>query len=95
MVTEIIIYQLKVGQNQVYWNAFINQSLPLMKEWGIDVVNYGFSLENPLIFHLVRTFESLEHRNQLLDKFYASQDWQQGARSDILNSISASQTTLY
>lgn len=95
MVTEIIIYQLHQDKREQYWDAFINQSLPAMKRWNIDVTHYGFSLDNPLIFHLIRTFESLKHRDQILNEFYQSKDWQHGARQHIIDSIDNAKTTVY
>lgn len=95
MVTEIIIYQLKEGMEDVYWNAFISASLPAMENWKIKVVNYGFSLEDPSVFHLIRSFDSLQERYETLDTFYASKDWQEGPRTQIISSIASSMTTIY
>lgn len=95
MVTEIIIYKLKEGTKNKFWNAFLEKSLPKMKDWNINVVDYEFSVENGLIFHLIRSFNSLEHRNTSLDEFYSSDDWQKGARTEIVESIESSKTTIF
>lgn len=95
MVTETIIYQLNKGMEDVYWNAFIEESLPAMEKWKIKVLNYGFSLEDPSVFHLIRSFNSLQQRNEILGAFYASQDWQEGPRTQIISSIASSKTTIY
>lgn len=95
MLTEIIIYKLKESMNDIYWKAFINTSLPAMKQRNINISNYGFSLEDPLIFHLIRTFDSLEHRNTLLNEFYNSEDWKFGAREEIMKSIESYKITTF
>ncbi len=95
MVREIIIYKLKKNRNEIYWNAFINKSLPAMKEWNIQVLDYGFSMENPLIFHLIRSFNSLEHRNKSLDEFYHSDAWTKCAKNEIIESIESYKTTIF
>lgn len=95
MVTEIIIYKLKEDFKNLYWSVFIEKSLPQMKKWNIEVGNYGFSIEDPLTFHLIRFFNSLEHRNDLLKRFYNSDDWQKGAKIQIVESIESYKTTLF
>ena len=95
MLTEIIIYKLKESMSDAFWEAFINKSLPAMKKGKINISDYGFSLEDPLIFHLIRTFNSLEDRNTLLNEFYNSEDWKKGAREDIMKSIESYKTTTF
>lgn len=95
MVTEIIIYKLTEDRKNIFWNAFLKKSLPKIKEWNITIINYGFSVENELIFHLIRSFNSLEHRNISLDEFYRSDDWKKGARTEIIESIESSKTTIF
>ncbi|EQB92723.1 NIPSNAP family protein [Elizabethkingia anophelis] len=95
MVTEIIIYKLKENTEDIYWDAFMKKSLPAMKERGINILNFGFSIENPLIFHLIRSFKSLEDRNRTLEEFYSSDEWRMGARTNIIESIESSKTTIF
>lgn len=95
MITEIIIYTLKKDTEKTYWKAFIEQSLPQMKKWNIEVDSYGFSIENPLTFYLIRSFKSIEYKNRILEKFYNSDDWKKGARNQIIESIESYKTTVF
>jgi hypothetical protein len=87
MVTEIIIYKLKKGKEEEYWDVFENESLPMLKRWGVDVVKYGFSIDDKSSFHLIRRYKDLEHRNKSQDIFYNSSEWKDGPREKILASI--------
>lgn len=95
MVTEIIIYELKKGMEQIYWQTFIEESLPLMKRWNIIVLKYGFALDNKNTFHLLRTYDSLDHRNSSQNDFYKSNDWRNGPRTKILECIENYSTTIF
>jgi hypothetical protein len=81
---EIRAYNLKVGRRDDFHRLVMERSLPLMKRWGIDVVDLGPSLHDRDSYYLVRCYSSLEHRQKSQDEFYGSTDWRQGPREAII-----------
>lgn len=65
-------------------------SVPLHQRHGIDVVSCGNSLHDPDCYYLIRAFDSPESMATVLDAFYASADWRNGPREDIIRSIETS-----
>lgn len=68
--------------------------VPLHQRHGIDVVSFGLSLHNSDCYYLIRAFESPERMTVVLDAFYASADWRNGPREDIISSIENSLKTV-
>ena len=66
---------------------FIEQSLPMMERWKINVVDYGFSLIDKESFYLIRNYESIEQRKVSQDAFYGSEEWISGPEKELMNSI--------
>ncbi len=64
MITEIRIYKLKENSSENFTEVFTEQSLPMMKRWKINVVDYGFSLIDKESFYLIRNYESVEQRKE-------------------------------
>jgi hypothetical protein len=62
-------------------------SVPLHQRHGIDVVSFGNSLHDPDCYYLIRAFDNPENMAMVLDAFYASADWRNGPREDIIRSI--------
>ena len=62
MITEIRIYKLKENTAAEFNKVFTEQSLPMMKRWKVNVVDYGFSLIDKNSFYLIRSYENLEQR---------------------------------
>jgi hypothetical protein len=60
------------------------QSVPLQRAAGIDVVAYGPSLHDADSYFLIRAFDSMEHLQRSQDSFYASPAWRQGPRESIV-----------
>lgn len=94
MITEIRIYKLKQGKTGEYNKLFIEQSLPMLKRWNINIVDYGFSLADENDFYLVRNYLSIAERQQSQDAFYGSDEWKNGPREAILNCIESYNTTV-
>lgn len=83
-VIEIRSYKLRPGGSKLFHALVAEQSVPLHRAAGIDVVAYGASLHDADAYFLIRAFESLEHLQRSLDSFYASPAWRQGPRESIL-----------
>ena len=94
MITEIRIYKLKENSSQTFNKVFTEQSLPLMKRWGINIVDYGFSLIDKESFYLIRNYVSIEQRKESQDAFYGSEEWINGPEKEILSCIDTYNTTV-
>lgn len=81
---EIRSYNLKPGRRDEFHHLFLNEALPLLKRWNVDVVRYGPSLHDENSYYLMRGFDSLAHREESENAFYGSPEWRQGPRESIL-----------
>ncbi len=94
MITEIRIYKLKENSAAEFNKVFTEQSLPMMKRWKVNVVDYGFSLIDKDSFYLIRNYENLEQRKESQDAFYGSNEWINGPEKQIMNCIDTYNTTI-
>jgi len=76
-----------IGKGDEFHQIEKLQCIPLHQKYGIDVVAFGQSVENPDVYYLVRAFNSPEECENLLEQFYKSVDWINGPRTSILNMI--------
>src|SRR5215470_14688718 len=74
---EIRTYKLRPGTRAEFDRTFREGALPLLRRHGITVVAYGPSLHDDLGYYLMRAYPSLGRRQELLDKFYNSDEWVQ------------------
>lgn len=81
---EIRSYNLKPGTRGQLHALFVDQSLPMLKRWEVDVVAFGPSPHDEDSYYLIRRYDSLMHREQSQDAFYGSDEWRQGPREAIL-----------
>jgi hypothetical protein len=84
LFVEIRSYNLKPGTRQPFHQLFIEQALPMLNRWKLDVVRYGPSPHDEDSYYLMRAFTSLEDREQSEDAFYGSDEWKLGPREAIL-----------
>lgn len=94
MITEIRIYKLQENSAQTFNKVFVEQSLPMMKRWKINVVDYGFSLIDKDSFYLIRHYDNIEQRKESQDAFYGSAEWINGPEKEIMNCIDTYNTTV-
>ena len=40
MITEIRTYKLKKGCSEIFFKIFTEQSLPMLKRWDVNVIDY-------------------------------------------------------
>ena len=78
---------LKPGTREKFNRLYIEQSLPLLKRWNMDVVAYGPSLHDENTYYVIRRFDTLAQREQVEDAFYGSDDWRRGPREALLAMI--------
>lgn len=91
---EILQYTLHQGSGAAFHTLTQEVSVPLHRRHGIDVVSFGNSLHNPDCYYLIRAFASQESMVADLDAFYASDDWRNGPREEIIRSIETSIKTV-
>lgn len=81
---EIRSYNLRPGRRAEFHRLFLEEAMPLLQRWKVDVVAYGPSLHDENSYYLIRHFDSLDHREQSEDAFYGSDEWRNGPREAIL-----------
>ncbi|MFO6503248.1 NIPSNAP family protein [Serratia marcescens] len=91
---EILQYTLRKGSGAAFHAIMQEISVPLHQSHGIDVVSFGNSLHDLDCYYLIRAFASVEKMTAVLDAFYASADWRNGPREDIIGSIETSIKTV-
>lgn len=84
---EIRSYNLKIGSRNEFHRLVLEESLPLMKKWHVDVVAFGPSPHDDTSYYLIRAYENLAERQSSQDAFYSSSDWRQGPREAIVSLI--------
>jgi hypothetical protein len=84
---EIRSYNLRPGTHQEFHRLFLEEALPMLKRWNVDVVAYGSSLHDENSYYLIRRYNSLTHREKSEEAFYGSDEWRQGPRAAILACI--------
>ena len=87
MITEIRIYKLKENTATTFYKVFMEQSMPMMKRWKVDVLDYGFSLIDKDSFYLIRNYENIAQRKRSQDAFYGSDEWKNGPEKKIMECI--------
>jgi hypothetical protein len=88
-LVEIRSYKLKAGSGATFHDLVVNQSMPLVRAFGMDVVAFGQSLADPDAYFLVRAYDSLDHRRSSQEAFYSSVAWRDGPRQSIIELIEA------
>jgi NIPSNAP len=86
-VIEILTLDIKPGRRDEFNKVYVDQSLPLLKEWNFHVLAYGPSLHDANSYYVIRAFKSLEDRQESEDAFYGSDDWKQGPRDAIMGLV--------
>ena len=84
LFVEIRSYNLKFGTRKEFHRLFVETALPMLERWKVDVVRYGTSLHDENSYYLMRTYASLEDRQQSQDAFYGSDEWKLGPREPII-----------
>ncbi len=84
---EIRSYNLKSGTRDKFHRLFLEEAMPLLKRWNVDVVTHGPSLHDENSYYLIRNFESLTQREESENAFYSSDEWRQGPREQIIACI--------
>lgn len=95
MILEIRTYRMKPGTGDEFVRVMREESVPLLEEAGIRVVDYGASLvaeDGNEDAYLIRAFASLEAHREQEEKFYGSDAWRLGPREAIVSRIDSYHT---
>jgi hypothetical protein len=84
---EVRSYDLKPGTREEYHRLFLEEAMPILKRFHVDVVAYGPSLHAENSCYLMRRFDSLVQREQSEESFYGSDEWRKGPRQAVLACI--------
>jgi len=90
VIVEIRTYRLKPGTGGEFVRVMREESVPLLEQAGIRVVDCGMSLVSEgghEEAYLIRTFASLEEHRVQEEAFYSSDAWRHGPREAIVSRI--------
>ena len=91
---EIRSYQLKLGTAAQFHNTAALTVVPMLREWGMDVIAFGPSVHEPDTYFLVRAYDDLADRNAQQEAFYGSALWRDGPRESIVSRIESYLSTV-
>ena len=75
MIVEVRSYRTKPGRRAEFIHFFETQAVPAQRSQGIEIMGPLLDLENPNKFVWLRSFPSLEERDQMKDAFYGGELW--------------------
>jgi hypothetical protein len=81
---EIRSYTLKPGTRKAFDALMRGQALPLLRDFGMDVVACGPSPHDADAYYLIRAWHDLAEREASQDRFYGGPAWRTGPRESIL-----------
>lgn len=84
---EIRAYNLLPGTRDRFHRLVVEQSVPMLHRWEVDVVGYGPSPHDDDSYFLIRAYASLDDRQRSQNAFYASEEWRSGPRQAIVDCI--------
>jgi hypothetical protein len=91
---EIRSYNLRPGSRDAFHRLFVDESLPMLHRWKVDVVAYGPSAHDEDSWYLMRAYGSLADRDASQDAFYSSDEWLSGPREELLSYIESYATVV-
>lgn len=86
-LVEIRSYNLKPGTRADFHRVVLQEALPMLKRWDVDVVAFGPSPHDDDSYYLIRAYENLRDRQTSQDAFYGSAEWRQGPREAVVSLI--------
>jgi len=91
---EIRSYKLKAGTAAQFHNSAAHAVVPMLREWGMDVIAFGPSAHEPDAYFLIRAYDDLADLNAQQDAFYGSPLWRDGPRESIVSRIESYLSTV-
>ena len=87
---EFLLYTLKPGTGKAFHKIMTEESAPLHRSAGMDIVSFGLSAHDDDAYYLIRAYDSLPHLESSQESFYNSDAWRLGPRQAIIDRISVS-----
>ena len=75
MIVEVRSYRIKPGHRDEFIKLFETRAIPALRSHGMKILGPMLDIENPNKFVWLRSFPSLEQRDQMKDAFYGSDLW--------------------
>ena len=75
MIVEVRSYRIKPGRRAEFIELFLTRAIPALRSHGMKIMGPLLDLENPNKFVWLRSFPSLEEREQMKDAFYEGELW--------------------
>ena len=87
---EFLLYTLKPGTGKDFHRIMTDQSAPLHRLAGMDIISFGISAHDDDAYYLIRAYDSLSHLKSSQESFYNSEEWRLGPRQAIIDRIRVS-----
>ncbi len=94
-IVEIRTYKLRPGSRDAFHRLVSEQSIPMVKKWGHEVLAFGPAIDDADGYFLIRAYDSLEDLRSKQDKFYGSDAWKLGPREAIVSLIESDSNTIF
>lgn len=86
-IVEIRSYNLRPGTRSEFHRLVVEEAVPMLRRWDMDLVAHGPSPHDDDSYYLIRAFADLDDRQRREDAFYGSVEWREGPREAILSFI--------
>ncbi|MFS7253639.1 NIPSNAP family protein [Rahnella rivi] len=87
---EFLLYTLKPGTGEDFHRIMTEESAPLHRSAGMDIISFGISAHDNDAYYLIRAYNSLSQLKSSQESFYNSEEWRLGPRQAIIDRISVS-----
>ena len=74
-VLDIRTYRTVPGGRDELIRIMAEETVPMLRRYGIEVVAFGPSLQDDDLALLIRFFESMQERDEKIESFYESEEW--------------------
>jgi len=75
MIVEVRSYRIKPGKRAEFIDLFEKRAIPAQRLYGMKIMGPLLDVENPNKFVFLRSFPSLEAREQMKNDFYGGELW--------------------
>lgn len=84
---EIRAYALKPGEAAAFHQLVASTAVPMLRDWGMEVIAFGPSEHDPDAYFLIRAYDDLAKLRSEQEAFYGSEAWLKGPRTPIVSRI--------
>ncbi|MDH6123005.1 NIPSNAP family protein [Kitasatospora sp. GAS204B] len=91
---EIRLFTVRPGGREEFDRVSREETIPMMRRWGINVIAFGPALNTEDGYYLIRSFPSEELRVSVQEAFYASAEWEENYDKKVTEMIADYHTAL-